>query len=148
MTEPIITKQQLSGFFDKCATGLDNGDGVPLTELASILQTIALVTNDEVFLSLPQSVGAFASELMRFKTLISVPFLAEEQRNSCQTCVKEAVTEAKEALKLLQKELCQSGERDCKNILNAMSKFSKHGYLMYSLRNQFTAVPGRAMAEE
>lgn len=149
MEESILTKQQLSLYFGKCKESLNSGNAAPLTELATLMQTIAMVTDDDVFLTLPQSLGAYATELMRFKTLVSVPLLGPEQRNNCQECMNAAVSEGMNGLDILKKELCESSERNYCNILKAMAKFSKHGYLMYSLRNQFVAVPAsRALPEE
>jgi hypothetical protein len=60
-----------------------------------------------------------------------------------------AAQEGIEGLQILKKELCDSAEIDFDNIVKAIAKFSKHGYLMYGLRSQFTALPGgRASKEE
>lgn len=148
LSEAILTKKQLSSYIDRCIQALNSGDSTPIAELASLMQTLALATNDDVLLALPQSLGAFASEFARFKMLVAVPILDQEQRKNCTACVEKAAQEGSNGLKILQQELCSSSKRDYCNILNAMAIFSKHGYLMYTLRNQFTAVPSSGLFSE
>ena len=148
MSDAILTKEQLSEYIDKVISSLQSGDSVLLSELASLLQTLAIVADDQILLALPQSIGSFASEFARFKTLVSVPFLDAEQRKRCNGSVEKAESDVVEGLKILQKELCNSSQRNCQNILNAMSMFSKHGYLLYSIRNQYTAVPSQRLMQD
>lgn len=150
LSNPILTKEQLGAFIDKSIESLNAGDGTSLNELATLMQTLALVTNDSVFFALPQSIGSYASELGRFRMLVAFPILGEEDRSRCKKCIDDAIADGAKALVILKKELFGTSNPDSSEILKAMAIFSKRGYNMYTLRNQFTAVPGgsRATQEE
>jgi len=148
MKEAILTKEQLSSYIDECIAALNSDDVVKLSDLASLLQSISLVIDDEVFDALPQSIGSYANEFTRFKTLVIIPLLGEKERKNCKKCLDNAKEEGIKGLKILKKELCKSSKRNYRKILSAMAKFSKYGYLMYMMRNQFTAIPSHPKISE
>lgn len=133
---------------DDCIESLNSGDSTKLTELATLLQTLAMVTDDYVFLAIPQTIGSYASELAKFRTLVAFPILGEDDRKKCKKCIKKAMDEGVKGIQILKKEICDSSKRNSGNILKALAKFSKHGYLMYGLRTQFTTLPGSRGTQE
>lgn len=149
MSNAVLTKEQIASYMDQCIDDLKLDNSQKLSEFATLIQTLALVTDDSVFLAIPWNIGFYASELARFRALVAFPILGEEDRKRCKDCIKKATREGIEGLKILKKELCGSGKLNFDNIVKAIAKFSKHGYLMYGLRTQFTALPGgRASKEE
>lgn len=150
MDNVILNKEHLASYIDKCINDLTSSNSSQrLNELATLMQTLAQVINTDVFLALPQSIGSYASELLQFRTLVAFPLLGPEDRQKCQECIKAAATEGAEALQILKQELFVSANSDFGKIVKAMAIFSKHGYLMYTLRTQFTAVPSsRSMQDE
>lgn len=149
MSDSILTKQQVASYIDTCINSLSSSDSSGLAELATLMQALAMVTGDSTFYAMPQSIGSYANELARFRILVAVPILGEEERNKCKECMNKATSEGIKGLQILKKELCESSKPNSDKILEAMAKFSKHGYLMYTLRAQYTALPGtRGSAEE
>ena len=142
LSDSILTKQQVAAYIDKCISSLDSNDCIGLTELATLMQTLAIVTDESAFFPMPQSIGSYANELAKFRTLVAIPILGEDERKKCTKCMKEATGEGIKGLELLKKELCDSSKPRSDNILKAVAKFSKHAYLMYSIRTQYTAFPG------
>lgn len=138
----ILTKEHITSYINKCIDSLSSGDSSRLTEFATLMQTLAMVTDDSIYQALPQSIGSYANELSRFRILVAVPILGEEDRKKCQQCMQKATSEGVKGLKILKRELCESPRRSSGNILKAIAKFSKQGYLMYTLRTQFTVLPG------
>lgn len=141
MSLPILTRQQLSSYMDRCKTSLNDCDVAPLAEFATLIQTLANVVNDQVFFSIPQIIGTYSNEITKIKMLVAFPILAESDRGRCNSCLKEAIEEGTRGLEMLKTEICGNSTRNPDNILKAMAIFSKHGYSMYTLRNQFTAMP-------
>lgn len=146
MSKILVSTDHLSALVDECKEDMKSGNGTKLLSLASTLQSIAVVTDNHVFHSVPHAIGQFSTELQRSRNLVSIPVLPEVVRERQEKVLKDAVEAGISSLDIVQSELCSDKEPDCKMVLEAVGSLMKHSTRMYMERRAvqmpFSAAPG------
>lgn len=105
MTRSLISSDNLGNLIDRCTNDLRNGLGTRLFDLASMMQSIAEANDDSVLFVLPQAIGGFANELLKSRSLITIPVLPEEIRKAQTSVVNIAVEQATKSLVVIKGQL-------------------------------------------
>jgi hypothetical protein len=147
MSKTLVSTDHLSALVDECKEDMKTGNGTRLLSLANTLQSIAVVTDNHVFHSVPAAIGQFSTELQRSRNLVSLPILPEGARERQEKVLKDAVEAGMSSLDVVQAELCSDKDPDCRKVLEAVGSLMKHSTRMY-LERRAVQPPFSAPGEE
>lgn len=145
MNAAVMTRSDLSRFFDECISDLD-ASGAKLFDLAHLLHCIGESTGKTEYHAFVGVFGSFGNELLFSRPLIGLPILPDETRKQYQSRFNEAVKQGKQALSEIKNQLCQNSVSDPVRLLEAISVIAKHDYELGSMRTYL--LRGRQSSEE
>lgn len=133
-TKPLLFGDQLAKLIDECIADLEEGGGTKLSDLATLMQCLAVTTNVDIYFILPQAIGSFMGEVLLFRQLISIPILEDNIRQRYRQKLENAIATVIESLKVLKYEFCQSESINDSKVVTATAAITKSGYSLYEIR--------------
>lgn len=147
MTDSVLTTEHLAQLVDRCITDLQNKSPRMLSELGTLLHSLAQATGDETYRVLSNPIGAFGNELASFQPLVVLPLLPTETRDKCHGMFEQAIKEGVEALGIVKSELQKGQTKDYKELVRAIALLTENDYKLYAERSGLTRTSSRPMPE-
>lgn len=122
MVRIFIDSNNLGKKFAEAGDDLKNGTGSKLYELAGILDSIARVTGDPIFFTLPQALGGFSNVVMQSRKMVTIPMLPKELRDRLSTTIGIFIVDAMTQIDRIGMELAKNPNGNPEIIIDAIGR--------------------------